>query len=114
MMSAIRTGERRFLLGRNMLACLWTTVLIGAPAWPIPPWTRWRVCEESYFFNKENPAMKAVYFLALQFSCCKKRESIFRATVLHMISIHLSSSIVLFVIYYRAAIFREEQCHKSR
>lgn len=57
--------------------------------------------------------MKAVYFLALQFSCCKKRESIFRATVLHMISIHLSSSIVLFVIYYyRAAIFREEQCHR--
>lgn len=58
--------------------------------------------------------MKAVYFLALQFSCCKKRESIFRATVLYMISIHLSSSIVLFVIYYyyRAAIFREEQCHR--
>lgn len=58
--------------------------------------------------------MKEVYFLALQFSC-KKRESIFRATKCHdMILIHQSSSIVLFVIYYRAAILREEQCHRSQ
>lgn len=50
-----------------------------------PPHPSWRNCEESYFFNKENPAMKRVYFLASQFS-----ESIFKAIALHPISIHQS------------------------
>lgn len=43
--------------------------------------------------------MKEVYFLALQFSR-KKRESIFRATVLRVISIHQSIQLycLLFII----------------